>query len=42
MSKLTDEKLIKRATHAGRDLSMLAILSSLGAIALAASVALGG
>ncbi len=34
MSKLTDEKLIKRASHAGRNLSVLAILASVGAIAL--------
>lgn len=34
MSKLTDDKLIKRATHAGRNLSVLAILASFGAIGL--------
>jgi hypothetical protein len=34
MSKLTDDTLIKRATHAGRNLSILAILASLGAVGL--------
>src|SRR5258705_227132 len=34
MADLTDDQLLKRATHAGRNLSVLAILASLGGIGL--------